>query len=179
MSKYFEKIIKLRTEGKTYNEICNELNCAHSTVSYHCKKNKLGGHSDRLTDEQKNKLQKLYNEIGSLKKVGKLTGHAAETVRKYIIIKQNPHRITKSEAVISWRKRTKLRLIEHKGGKCEICGYNKCPSALHFHHLNSDEKDFGISGKSLSLEKLKSEVDKCIMVCSNCHAEIHEGIVKL
>jgi predicted DNA-binding protein YlxM (UPF0122 family) len=179
MSNYFEKIIKLRSEGKTYNEICDELNCALSTVSYHCKKNKLGGYTDRLTDEQKNNLQKLYDEIGSLKKVAKLTGHAKETVRKHIIIKQNSIRITKSEAVISWRKRTKLRLIEYKGGECEICGYNKCASALHFHHLYTDEKDFGVSGKSLSFEKLKHEVDKCIMVCSNCHAEIHEGNVKL
>jgi predicted HNH restriction endonuclease len=37
----------------------------------------------------------------------------------------------------------------------------------------SQEKDFSISGKTLSFEKMKKEVDKCILVCSNCHSEIH------
>jgi DNA-binding CsgD family transcriptional regulator len=178
MSIYFEKIIELRNQGKTYKEICKELNCAISTVSYHCKLNKIGGHTDRLTDEQKLELQELYNEIGNLKKVAKLKGHSFETVRKYV--KQNKRKtITKSQAVIEWRRRTKLKLVEYKGGKCQLCDYNKSLSALHFHHLDPNEKDFSISGKSLSFEKLKTEVDKCILVCSNCHSEIHEGITKI
>ena len=178
MSIYFEEIIKLRREGKTYKEICDKLDCAMSTVSYHCKLHKMGGHSDRLTTEQKNELQQLYNETKSLKKVATLKGHSFETVKRYVITKKK-EKVTKSEAVITWRKRTKIKLIEYKGGKCELCGYNKCTSALHFHHLNPNEKDFSISGKSLSFEKLKSEVDKCVLVCSNCHSEIHEGITKV
>lgn len=73
------------------------------------------------------------------------------------------------------RRKVKLQCIEYKGGKCERCGYNKCPAALEFHHLDPSEKDFGISsnGISRSFEKCKVEVDKCILVCSNCHAEIH------
>ena len=178
MSIYFEKIIELRNQGKTYKEICKELNCAMSTVSYHCKLNKMGGHSDRLSDEEKIELQKLYDEIGNLKKVAKLKGRAFETVKKYVI-RKSKQKITKSEAVITWRKRTKLKLVEYKGGKCQICDYNKSLNALHFHHIDPNEKDFQISGKSLSFDKLKSEVDKCILVCSNCHSEIHEGITKI
>lgn len=75
-------------------------------------------------------------------------------------------------------EKVKIKLIEYKGGKCILCDYNKCSSALHFHHLNPNEKDFSIGGKSLSFEKLKNEVDKCILVCSNCHSEIHEGLIK-
>ena len=45
------------------------------------------------------------------------------------------------------REKTKELLVEYKGGKCEICGYNKCISALEFHHLNPNEKDFGIGAK--------------------------------
>lgn len=176
MSKYFEKIIELRNGGKTYKEISKELNCAISTISYHCKLNKLGGNDDRLTEEQKNELQELYNEIGSLKKVAKLKGHSYETVRKYVMTKQRTKKVSKSESVILWRKRTKIKLVEYKGGKCQICGYNKSKNALHFHHLDPNEKDFSISGKSLSFDKLKTEVDKCILVCSNCHSEIHEGL---
>ena len=179
MSRYFEKIIELRNQGKTYKQICKELNCAMSTVSYHCKLNKVGGHSDRLSDEQKIELQKLYDEIGSLKKVAKMRGHAFETIRKYVKTKNRVKTVSNSDSVIEWRKRTKQKLIEYKGGKCELCGYEKCNRSLQFHHLNPDEKDFTISGKSLSFEKLKEEVDKCILVCSNCHSEIHDGLVKL
>ena len=50
---------------------------------------------------------------------------------------------------------------------------------MHFHHNDPNEKDFTIGGKSYSLEKLKKEADKCILVCSNCHSEIHEGILKI
>ena len=78
------------------------------------------------------------------------------------------------DAVIDIRRRNKIRLVEYKGGKCERCGYNKCIDALEFHHLDPNEKDFGLScGDTRSLEKLKAEVDKCIMVCANCHREIH------
>lgn len=179
MGMYFEKIIELRNQGKTYKEISKQLNCALSTVSYHCKINKMGGHTDRLTEEEKIELQKLYDEIGSLKKVAKIKGRAFETVQKYVTIKTRTKKVSNSEAVIEWRKRTKVKLVEYKGGKCQICDYNKSLNALHFHHLDPNEKDFSISGKSLSFDKLKSEVDKCILVCSNCHSEIHEGITKI
>lgn len=72
------------------------------------------------------------------------------------------------------RRKLKERLVEYKGGKCERCGYNKCITALEFHHLDPSKKDFGIGSKKvLSFEKCKEEVDKCILVCSNCHKEIH------
>ena len=179
MGKYSEKILELRKNGKTYKEICNQLNCAMSTVSYHCKLHKLGGNSDRLTDEQKQKLQTLYNEIGSVKKVSRISGNSVETILKYIETKKRTKNFTNSETVILWRKRTKLKLIEYKGGSCEICGYNRCARALQFHHTEAEKKDFQVSGKSLSFDKLKNEVDKCILVCSNCHSEIHDGLVKI
>lgn len=87
----------------------------------------------------------------------------------------------RSEAVQKRRERIKELLVEYKGGKCEICGYDKCISALDFHHLNPDEKDFGIGekGYTRSVEKNKEEVNKCILVCANCHREIHAGITKI
>jgi len=179
MVKYSEKIIELRRKGKTYKEITKELKCAISTVSYHCKLNKIGGFSDRLSDDEKNNLQTIYDELGSIKKVAKVTGHSFKTISLYIIPKKRIKTQTKSEGVILWRKRTKQKLVDYKGGKCEICGYSKCIEALHFHHRNPEEKDFSISGKSLSFERLKEEVNKCILVCSNCHTEIHSGLVKI
>ena len=75
------------------------------------------------------------------------------------------------------RRAIKNALIKFKGGKCERCGYNKCSRALEFHHLDPTQKDFGIS-KNLSkdFDILKQEVNKCILVCSNCHAEIHNEL---
>lgn len=81
----------------------------------------------------------------------------------------------RTESVQRRRKKVKRLLIEYKGGKCEKCGYNRCFDALEFHHQNPKEKEFGISNKgiTLSLDKMKKEVDKCILVCANCHREIH------
>jgi len=81
----------------------------------------------------------------------------------------------KSRAVINCRQRNKIRLIEYKGGKCVLCGYNKpVPRAYAFHHRYPNEKDFNISTKNWSFEALKREVDKCDLLCQNCHAEVHD-----
>lgn len=179
MKKYSNQIIKLRNEGKTYKEIVNILGCAFSTVSYHCTLHKLGSNNQRPTKEEIENFQKLYDELGSVKKVCKITNRSKETVSKYVLKRKIEKKITNSESVILWRKKKKIELIEYKGGKCEICGYNKCNRALQFHHRNPTEKDFTISGRSLSFERLKNEVDKCVLVCSNCHSEIHDGIIKI
>lgn len=65
--------------------------------------------------------------------------------------------------------------VDYKGGKCEKCGFNKCNSALEFHHLDPKEKDFNISTKGGSelTEEIKAELDKCKLLCSNCHSEEH------
>ena len=68
--------------------------------------------------------------------------------------------------------------VQHKGGKCEICNYNKCITALEFHHKDPSQKDFNISQSRLHKlgKELFDELDKCILVCSNCHREIHHKI---
>lgn len=74
------------------------------------------------------------------------------------------------------RRREKLKelAVEYKGKKCEVCDYNKCIQALEFHHKDGD-KDFGISykGYTRSWENVKKELDKCTMLCANCHREAH------
>ena len=71
--------------------------------------------------------------------------------------------------------------IVYKGSRCAICGYNKCIKALEFHHLKSEGKDFGISAKGYtrSWNDVRKELDKCILLCANCHREVHEGITQL
>ena len=77
------------------------------------------------------------------------------------------------------RRKKKRLLVEYKGGNCKICGYKKCQRSLSFHHLNPEIKESTISHNSWGLERCKKEVDKCILVCSNCHGEIHEGIIEI
>ena len=87
----------------------------------------------------------------------------------------------RSKAVSKKRKKIKEKAIEYKGGKCVICGYNKCQGALEFHHIDTSKKNFSISstGMTRSWEKIKIELDKCICVCANCHREIHSGLIIL
>ena len=84
-------------------------------------------------------------------------------------------------AVDRRRKQIRQMALEYKGGKCSICAYNRCIKALEFHHLESDKKDFGISSKGYtrSWQRVKEELDKCILLCANCHREAHEGITQL
>jgi hypothetical protein len=70
------------------------------------------------------------------------------------------------------QRELKYKAIDHLGGGCKHCGYNKCKSALEFHHINPEEKEFSWGDKRTSnWEKLKAEITKCILLCSNCHRE--------
>lgn len=73
-----------------------------------------------------------------------------------------------------YSKKIKQQCIEYKGGCCSRCGYNKCSTALEFHHLDPSQKEFGITSRNVKWETLKVELDKCILVCANCHREIHD-----
>lgn len=85
----------------------------------------------------------------------------------------------KNRTQINTRKRNKGRinkrkLVEYLGGKCMKCGYNKYLSILEFHHIR--DKNFNINvklGNGCALPFLKKEVDKCLLLCPNCHRELH------
>ncbi len=70
----------------------------------------------------------------------------------------------------------KIEIVEMFGGKCSVCGYNKNLSALTFHHTDRKKKEFKLDMRSLSNRKfsrIKDELSKCVLVCHNCHSEIH------
>ena len=85
------------------------------------------------------------------------------------------------EAVKRRRKRLREMAREYSGNKCMICGYNRCPGALDFHHRDPKKKEFGLSDRCLtrSWEKTKKEIEKCVLICANCHREVHAGITQL
>jgi hypothetical protein len=80
-------------------------------------------------------------------------------------------------AVQKRRKVVRQKALAHKGNKCELCGYDRCPEALEFHHPFDDTKEFGVSsrGYTRSWEKVREEIDKCVLLCANCHREVHAG----
>jgi hypothetical protein len=74
-----------------------------------------------------------------------------------------------------WRRR-KTEAIAYKGGKCIACGYARCIAALEFHHRDRNTKELsGNQLKSMSWEKIKAEIDKCDLLCANCHREQEYG----
>ena len=91
--------------------------------------------------------------------------------KKYII--KNRKKLT--EYYRNKRRKIKTTLIKENGGKCSICGYDKYIGALAFHHKNPSQKDFCV-GRQTGINKARKEAKKCILVCANCHAEVHGGI---
>ena len=68
------------------------------------------------------------------------------------------------------------------GGCCQICGYNKTHKALEFHHINPNEKEMGFGdtrANNVKWSLLVEELRKCIILCSNCHKEVHDGITNI
>ena len=80
--------------------------------------------------------------------------------------------------VKDFRQRLKERAVYVLGDKCACCGYNKCIQALEFHHLDPNEKDFSFgSNSNRSWADTRNEIKKCILVCANCHREIHYNLI--
>jgi hypothetical protein len=86
-----------------------------------------------------------------------------------------------SKATSIRRLRLKKKLVDFKGNKCQICGYSRCLVALDFHHIDESTKKFELSQHDLTRrwEKIVEEAEKCLLVCANCHREIHAGVVVL
>jgi len=79
----------------------------------------------------------------------------------------------------------KRKLVEENGGKCRVCGYDRCLKALEFHHIDPKKKNFQITNfitRCTSLNNYEialKETKLCALVCRNCHAEIHAGLVEI
>lgn len=89
-----------------------------------------------------------------------------------------PQGLTQTEQLRYKKRAIKHELVAYKGGKCELCGYNKMECALQFHHKNPEEKEFNLShinlnNTTITMDMLKQEVDKCQLLCANCHFEQH------
>jgi hypothetical protein len=95
--------------------------------------------------------------------------------------KENFYNTARYQCKTCWNKRTgdagkeKVRSLKTEyGGKCTRCGYDKCFDALEFHHTDPNTKEFHIGERrGLNIDALRVELNKCILVCRNCHTELH------
>src|SRR4051794_3349928 len=87
----------------------------------------------------------------------------------------------RTEAVVRRRRKIKEILVAEAGGRCLLCGYDRCLAALEFHHIDPAEKAFHVSreGVTRSLAKARAEARKCVLLCSNCHVEVEAGVQAL
>jgi len=83
----------------------------------------------------------------------------------------------RQDRVSQRRRRLKLQLVQEAGGACRLCGYDGCPAALEFHHVDPATKQFALSteGVTRSLRAARCEAAKCVVLCANCHAEVEAG----
>jgi transposase-like protein len=86
-----------------------------------------------------------------------------------------------AEAVIARRRRTKRLLVAEFGGACLLCGFAAYAGALQFHHVDPTTKAFQLGGRGLtrSIEALRQEARKCVLLCANCHAMVEAGVATL
>jgi ribosomal protein L30E len=107
-------------------------------------------------------------------------------VKKCSLLCANCHREKHKNIIKGYRQLSKKVYLEFKNiEKCEICSYNKCNNALDFHHIERDKKIFSITDKVFRCssveeirEDIQKELDKCIVLCANCHQEKHTDLKK-
>ena len=147
---------ELVNQGLTLAKIAKQLNCSVSTIRYWLGVFEL----KTLRGLIKNKYFCLDCSTEDITRFSKGRYSLCNKCRNKFHIKKG--------------RKYKTLAIEYKGGCCIHCGYNKCQAALQFHHRNPSEKDPKWSTmKNWTFESKKSELDKCDLVCANCHAEIH------
>lgn len=172
-------VVELKLKGFNYNQIKEQTGISKGSISSIIKENNLSKTNIiELTDNLLEQIQKRYDEIGNIKIVAKEFHISYNRLSKLNNFKRSIVKKTNYDTTKENRYKKKKLLVEYKGGKCEVCGYDKCLSALEFHHIDASEKDFAISSSSKCLEELKLEADKCILVCANCHREIHSDLNK-
>ena len=82
------------------------------------------------------------------------------------------------EAVTRRHRRVRALLVEEAGGRCVVCAYDRCPSNLHFHHVDPARKSFELNmSQGRSLDAYRREALKCVLVCANCHGEIEARLL--
>lgn len=154
-------------EGLTQREIASRIGKSHTTVRHWLKKFNLSTKINPV-DSDTRYCPRCDNRLPLTDFYSRRNGEGNSSYCKKCTTLQVTER----------QVRLKQQLVEYKGGKCERCGYCTCNAALEFHHNDPSEKDFSLSQVKLTTfnEKIKNELDKCTMLCANCHREVHQEL---
>jgi len=164
-----ERLRKLVDSGLTIRRLAEELACSTSTVIYWLRQHGL-------------KTARSHAPV-EVDASGDAHGECRRHGRSRFVQRKDDgyYRCAqcRSEDVARRRRRVKQILVDEAGGACFLCGYDRYVGALQFHHLEPSAKAFSLShgGVTRSLELARAEARKCVLLCSNCHAEVEAGIV--
>lgn len=168
-----EQLKDLVLRGLSTSQIAKEVNKSCTSIRYWLKKynlkTKLSNKEPKSTTEKYCSICDTIKPLDNFYKVSgpKLFYTYCKDCTRHLVVKHN--------------NTFKTLCIEYKGGKCILCGYCKCDSALEFHHIDPAKKDFSISNSNRRelTEDIKQELDKCVLLCANCHREVHSNLVVL
>lgn len=170
--KYDVKRIKeLRAIGFSLGEIAGQIGCSRSVVQFYCCKSECNTKCIICSKEiyVRKSRNNGYNTCSTACRNRRFSKD------KHPKWKGGVRDVKRSRKTCYLRRlKYKLRAVNLLGGKCSLCGYNKCHAALDFHHKNPLEKDGSI--KDLighKWETIEKELMKCILLCANCHRELH------
>jgi transposase len=173
-----DRLAELVAAGMTIAEIAEQVGRSKGTVRYW-----LRAHGLQTLNRRGRRAPSLVRDA---KAAGLLT--ILRVCRKHgeteFILEGRGHyrcKRCRGEAVARRRRKVKAILVSEAGGRCAICGYDRHARALHFHHVDPAEKRLEINAKgiALSLARLREEAAKCVLLCSNCHAEVEDGVATL
>jgi transposase len=165
-----EELERLLAAGLSLREIADRLDRSLATIRHWMRKYKLETErSSRLRESKDACREGAKSARLSCSKHG-LSTFVARSDGRFRC------RQCRMEAVAKRRRALKRILVDEAGGACLICGYSRCDRALEFHHLDPKAKQFQITSHTRSLVRLRAEASKCVLLCSNCHAEVEAGI---
>ena len=161
-----EQLLPLINQGLNQSEIASTLDCSRGTVQYWLRKYKLS-----ILNEARYRRPVIHK----CKKCGETNPNLFYKYNKSLCRKcKDSHNGARRD-----ENRKKLNAWKEQG--CILCGYNKCTEALEFHHIDSESKDKRISKSLVALlwSQVEQELRKCVVLCSNCHREVHAGVTSL
>lgn len=166
----------LVSEGLTIEQIAQRLGIGDTTVRHWLRR-----HGLKTQRAQRRTALDSLHKSGQREVEAECRRHGL--VRHVSVQSERRLRCTKcrAEAVSRRRRKVKEILVAEAGGKCVLCGYTRHSAALQFHHLDPATKSFGLGvrGITRSIDRLRAEAAKCVLLCANCHAEVEVGVVEL
>jgi excisionase family DNA binding protein len=168
-----ETLATLVDTGMTTREIAERLGFSQSTVRHWLRRHRLHSHRARRPNSNGTRGQDPDRKTMTCARHGEtLFWPEARGIHRCLRCR--------SEAVARRRRKLKAILVADAGGRCSLCGYDRYIGALQFHHRDGHTKEFGLADRGLtrSLEAVREEARKCILLCANCHSEVEAGIVR-